>query len=526
MCLPTFMPKMGRGKYFFLRPIFIFGCDSMSLINVSDLTFCYDGSYDNIFENVSFQLDTDWRLGLVGRNGRGKTTFLNLLQGKYEYRGSISSSVRFDYFPFPVEDRERLTMEIIESLDPELESWRIYKELAALEVDDSVLYRPFSTLSGGEQTKVLLSTLFLREGNFLLIDEPTNHLDLEGRQIVSNYLARKKGFILVSHDRTFLDGCTDHILSINKQDIQVRQGNFSTWWQNKEMRDAWERAENDKLKRDIKRLDTAVKRTSGWSDAIEATKYGTRNSGLRPDRGFIGHKAAKMMKRAKSVESRRQDAVEEKSSLLKNIESMVELKLCPLSHPKRKLVEAINLTVDYGSGPICKPISFTVEQGKCVALTGRNGAGKSSLLKLIADVDLPHAGLLSLVSGLVLSVVPQDSSFLSGNLSEYTEQCHIDKSLFKSILRKLDFSRIQFEKDMADYSAGQKKKVLLARSLCEQAHLYLWDEPLNYIDVFSRMQIEALIKEYRPTLLLVEHDREFLNAISAKNVVLETEDSK
>lgn len=489
----------------------------MSLIHVSDLTFCYDGSYDNVFEKVSFQIDTDWRLGLVGRNGRGKTTFLNLLQDKYEYRGNISSSVRFDYFPFPVADRERLTMEIIEGLDPELESWRIYKELAALEVNEDVLYRPFSTLSNGEQTKVLLCTLFLREGNFLLIDEPTNHLDLEGRQVVSKYLARKKGFILVSHDRSFLDGCTDHILSINKQDIQVRQGNFSSWWQNKELRDAWERAENEKLKRDIKRLDEAAKRTSGWSDATEASKIGNHSA----DRGFIGHKAAKMMKRAKSVESRRQEAAEEKAGLLKNIEQVADLMLCPLTHPKRKLVEAVNLTVDYGSGPVCKPISFTVEQGECVALTGRNGAGKSSLLKLIAGQELPHAGLLSLVSGLVISVVPQDTSFLSGGLSEYAESCHIDESLFKSVLRKLDFSRIQFEKDMADYSAGQKKKVLLARSLCEEAHLYLWDEPLNYIDVFSRMQIEALIKEYQPTLLLVEHDREFLSAISAKSIALE-----
>lgn len=494
----------------------------MSLINVSNLTFCYDGSYDNVFESVSFQLDTDWRLGLVGRNGRGKTTFLNLLQGKYEYQGNISASVCFDYFPFPVADKSQNTMEIIESLDPELESWRIYKELAALEVDYDVLYRPFSTLSGGEQTKVLLSTLFLREGNFLLIDEPTNHLDLEGRRVVSRYLSRKKGFILVSHDRAFLDSCTDHILSINKMDIQVTQGNFSTWWQNKELRDAWERAENDKLKRDIKRLDAAAKRTANWSDSVESTKYGTRNSGLRPDRGYIGHKAAKMMKRSKAVESRRQEAVEEKSGLLKNIETVVDLKLCPLAHPKRKLVEAVNLTVDYGSGPICKPVSFTVEQGTCVALTGRNGAGKSSLLKLIAGQDLPHAGLLSLVSGLIISVVPQDSSFLQGDLSEYAESCGIDESLFKSILRKLDFSRIQFEKDMADYSAGQKKKVLLARSLCEEAHLYLWDEPLNYIDIFSRMQIEALIKEYRPTLLLVEHDQEFLAGIDAKEVLLES----
>lgn len=492
----------------------------MSLINVSNLTFAYDGSYDNVFENVSFQIDTDWRLGLVGRNGRGKTTFLNLLQGLYEYRGGISSSVRFDYFPFPVPDKDREILEVLEALDPNLEQWQIYKELAALEMDDGVLYRPFSTLSGGEQTRVLLAALFLRRGNFLLIDEPTNHLDLEGRRVVSRYLSEKRGFILVSHDRAFLDGCVDHILSINKLDIQVRQGDFSSWWENKEQRDSWERAENEKLKRDISRLDAAAKRTAGWSDAVEGTKYATRDSGLRPDRGFIGHKAAKMMKRAKSVENRRQDAAEEKSGLLKNIELTEDLKLHPLTHPKKQLVEVADLAVDYGSGPVCAPLSFTIEQGERVALVGRNGAGKSSLLKLIAGQKVPYLGALSLASGLIISTVPQDSSFLTGDLSQYAHDCNIDESLFKTILRKLDFSRVQFEKDMEDYSAGQKKKVLLARSLCETAHLYIWDEPLNYIDMFSRMQIEALIKEYRPTLLLVEHDRDFLAGVTDKRIDL------
>ena len=493
----------------------------MSLINVSNLTFAYEGSYDNVFENVSFQLDTDWRLGLVGRNGRGKTTLLNLLQGKYEYAGAISASLRFDYFPFPVEDKSRLTMEILEALDPDLESWRIYRELSALEVDEGVLCRPYSTLSGGEQTKVLLAALFLRPGNFLLIDEPTNHLDLEGRRVVSAYLRKKNGFILVSHDRAFLDGCVDHILSINKLDIQVRQGNFSTWWREKELRDDWERAENEKLKRDISRLDAAARRTAGWSDAVEATKYGSRNSGLRPDRGFIGHKSAKMMKRSKAVEARRQEAAEEKRELLKNIELTEELKLHPLAHPKPRLVEAADLAPAYGGVQSCKGVSFTVMQGDRVALTGRNGTGKSSLLRLCQGEDVPHTGTISLASGLILSVVPQDSSFLRGSLSDFAAGSGIDESLFKTILRKLDFSRVQFEKDMADYSAGQKKKVLLARSLCQPAHLYIWDEPLNYIDIFSRMQLETLLREYRPTMLLVEHDRDFLERLATKTVLLE-----
>ena len=200
----------------------------MSLIQVSNLTFAYDGSYENIFENVSFQIDTNWRLGFTGRNGRGKTTFLNLLLGKYEYRGSISASVDFSYFPFDVQDKRVFAMDVVEQIVPEYQYWQLAREMNALQLDEEVLYRPFETLSNGEQTKLMLAVLFLRENNFLLIDEPTNHLDIQGREIVSRYLNSKKGFILVSHDRVFLDGCVDHILSINKTNIEVQRGNFST----------------------------------------------------------------------------------------------------------------------------------------------------------------------------------------------------------------------------------------------------------------------------------------------------------
>ena len=235
----------------------------MSKIDVMDLTFAYEGSYDNIFEHVSFQLDTDWKTGFTGRNGRGKTTFLRLLQGKYSYQGRISASVEFDYFPFPVDDPWELTQDVIESLDPDLPAWKVQKELTQLRLEKEVLYRPFGTLSQGEQTKVLLAVLFLRENHFLLIDEPTNHLDMQARQEVAGYLQKKKGFILVSHDRTFMDQCVDHMLALNRTDIQVQKGNFSSWYQNKQRQDEWEEAENERVKKEIRHLEEASRRTSG-----------------------------------------------------------------------------------------------------------------------------------------------------------------------------------------------------------------------------------------------------------------------
>ncbi len=492
----------------------------MSLINVTNLTFAYDGSYDNIFEKVSFQIDTDWKLGFTGRNGRGKTTFLNLLLGKYEYSGNISASVQFEYFPFYVENKENMTLDVIDDIFPDYQHWEVMRELSLLKVSEDVLYRPFVSLSNGEQTKVLLATLFLKENSFLLIDEPTNHLDINARKLVSDYLRTKRGYILVSHDRAFLDNCVDHILSINKTNIEIQKGNFSDWWENKKRQDNFELVENEKLKKDIKRLSESAKRTSSWSDQVEKTKKGTRNSGSKVDKGYVGHKAAKMMQRSKSMEQRQQSAIEERSKLLKNVEKSESLKISQLAFHKNQLAKLESISIYYDDKKICSDVSFTIQQGERIALSGRNGSGKSSILKLIYGEDIKYTGTFRKGSQLKISYVSQDTSHLHGNLTDYASNNELDESLFKAILRKLDFSRVQFEKDISEFSGGQKKKVLIAKSLCEKVHLHIWDEPLNFIDVISRMQIEELLLEYSPTILFVEHDSEFCKNIATKIIEL------
>lgn len=487
----------------------------MSMIKVENLTFSYPSSYDLIFEDVSFQINTDWKLGFVGRNGRGKTTFLNLLMGKHEYRGKITSSVLFDYFPYPVKEPDRWTMEVLHEVCPQAKEWQIRKELYALEVGEDVLWRPFETLSNGEQTKVLLAALFLNEGHFLLIDEPTNHLDVHGRQIVSEYLKKKKGFLLVSHDRYFLDGCVDHILSLNRSNIEVQSGTFSSFLENFERQQKMEEAQNESLKKDIRRLKQAARRTQGWSDRIEASKIGAA------DKGYVGHKSAKMMKRAKSLEARQQKAIEQKSGLLKNQECAEALQLRSLSYRADTLVTFTDVSVRYKEHPVSAPISFSVRRGERIVLEGKNGSGKSSLLKALLGETNAYTGTIKVGCGLIISYVPQDTSHLKGTLSEFAGQNQIEESLFKAILRKLDFERGQFEKEIQKFSGGQKKKVLIAKSLCEQAHVYVWDEPLNFVDLYSRLQIEQLIREFSPTMLLVEHDQAFREAVATKVIRVE-----
>lgn len=277
---------------------------------------------------------------------------------------------------------------------------------------------------------------------------------------------------------------------------------------------------NAQLKQDIRRLEEASRRTRQWSDQIEKTKIGTRVAGLRPDRGHIGHQAAKMMKRSKSTQRRQQNAISEKEGLLKNIETAEDLKLNLLSYHTDVLLTMEDISIRYGQIPVCQNINLTIRKGNRICLRGKNGCGKSSLIKLVLGDPIPYTGDYHLGSGIRISYISQDTSWLKGDLSEFAGEYGLNETIFKALLRKLDFDRIQFDKDMVEFSEGQKKKVLLAKSLCEPAHLFIWDEPLNFIDIFSRMQIESLLMEYQPTMLFVEHDESFQNKIATRIIEL------
>lgn len=508
----------------------------MAQISVNNLTFYYDGSFDNVFENVSFSIDTSWKLGFIGRNGKGKTTFLNLLRGKYSYQGSIDTHVVFDYFPYQITEEQMLlsAAEFMEELKGGCEAWRVICELADLRETAEILYRPFNTLSPGERTKVLLAVLFSGDNDFLLIDEPTNHLDQEARESVKTYLASKKGFILVSHDRDLLDACIDHCLVLNRKSIEVQSGNFSSWWENKQRKDQFAVAENEKHLKEIQKLRQSARRISEWAEKSERTKIGfdpiAEHDRSKGARAYIGAKTKKMQSRVTQMEKRINREIEEKEGLLQDLESPVDLKLVQLTHHKNTLINLKDYCAQYAdaTSPVFTDLTFSINRGDRIALSGKNGCGKSTLVKRILQksglaqegFSISEEGLCEVASGLVISYVGQDATGLKGDIKTFCQKHDLDLSLFCAILRQLDFERVQFLKNMEEYSEGQKKKALLAVSLLTPAHLYIWDEPLNYIDVFSRMQIEKLLMEYQPTMLFVEHDVRFREKIATKIIEL------
>ena len=237
-----------------------------------------------------------------------------------------------------------------------------------------------------------------------------------------------------------------------------------------------------------------------------------------------------MQARASSYKERMEREIDQKEGLLKDIEEPVNLKIMPMVHYRKNLIRVSDYSLRYPDAPfpVFEGLNFEINQGERVFLSGGNGCGKSSVIKTLLQkagawteekpFRIEESGTFEVAGNLVLSYINQDTSQLRGSLKDYARQKNLDYSLLLALLRQLDFERGQFDRKMEDFSEGQKKKVLIAASLITPAHLYIWDEPLNYIDIFSRMQIERLIEQYRPTMLLVEHDVRFREKIATRIV--------
>lgn len=497
----------------------------MGTIQISNLFFKYDQMADWLFSGVDLSIDSSWSLGLIGRNGRGKSSLLHLLMGDLAFSGSIVSDLSFSYYPQPVADASLLAREVAVSVAglEDYDVWRVETEMEKLQIDLSVLDRAFETLSPGEQTKVLLAAMFADDGGFQLLDEPTNHLDIEGREVVADYLRGKRGFIVVSHDRGFLNSVIDHVISINRNDIDVYQGNFDTWKREKTAADESERREKTQLQKDIKKLRASAAKKENWAQQTEKSKSKNikMDQHTNLDKGFLGHKSAKMMKKASNIQKRADQAIEQKQGLLKNIEitDPISLNYVEIKHYDQVIsandFQMVNSAIQTPS------VSFKVKTGQVTALLGKNGIGKSTIFKQIMGLDQPfeQKGELQIKKSIKISYLPQETK-IRGTIVQVAEKEQYDVERIFSNLRKLGFERELFNDPIESMSQGQKRKVSLAISLAQEANLYLWDEPFNYLDVITRDQIIAAIRKQHPTMLIIDHDIGLIDEIADEKVVL------
>lgn len=497
----------------------------MSIIKITNLSFHYDDSSQNIFNNLNLNLDSSWKLGLVGRNGRGKTTFLNLLRNKLHGLGQIQTKLDFSFFPIEIGHRENITLyELQEKAN--FEQWELERELNLMKVDPNLLWQPFNTLSGGEQTKVLLALSFTDRNSFPLIDEPTNHLDEISRQQVAHYLKKHdQGYIVVSHDRSFLNQVTDHILAIENTEIHLYQGNYASYEDTKNKRDEFNKEKNEKLRGQVRTLNESRLRLKGYSSKSENNKNAKAHDNeihAYINKGFYSHKASKIMKRSKNVEHRMDKAIEDKKGLMTNIEEVPELTMNFNPNYHQTLLEVQHLDLTIQGKQLFKDLNLTVKNKGVVSLEGPNGTGKSTLLKLILDKakDVAHTGKIELAGGLKVSYLPQDFTEYTGTLKEFAQKQKLSYEDLLNTLKKMGFPRQSFSTKIEEMSMGQQKRVALAKSLIEEADLYLWDEPANYLDVFNQDQLIKLLKHVKPAMLLVEHDQYFIDQVAHERILL------
>lgn len=494
----------------------------MSAIQFKNVTFSYPGG-EPIFQDLTLNLDTAWRLGVTGRNGRGKTTLVKLLTGEIEENsGQVVRPRYVRRFPYEVADKLPPFYEIAEGLEPDVPLWRLTAEVQKIGADAACLFRSFDTLSGGEQTKLQLALLFSAEAEYYLIDEPTDHLDTAGRAAVGRYLSEKPGFLLISHDRTLLDAASTHTLYFTRTGIELERGGISSYLENKRRRENDQKAENERLQKDIKRLNAAAERNAKWSDKVEASKTGIVDYGnVKPDRGHVGHMSAKMMKRAKVIERRVGDMIENKKALLNDVEKTETLVLKAANFKPGALLRFDNVSFSYGEKPCISDVSFSVNAGERLSIVGQNGSGKTTLIKLILGELNPSAGTVTRAEGLNIAYVPQKLDTLSGSLDAFENEIEgVDKTLFRTVLRKFGFDRAMFEKPLSAYSLGQKKLAYLSRAMAGHAHMYIFDELLNYVDIYARTQIESLLISSNAAVVFVEHDAAFVDAVATRTLTL------
>ena len=530
----------------------------MSTIICRRLTFGYPGVEGNIFEDLDLVIDTQWRSALTGRNGRGKTTLLRLIHGELgPDRGGVERSQPTAYFPRAVVEPDEAVRNVVKDAIGPFRTWEaemddlladgsdealaayggildayqeaggyeidagLEGELSALGIGETYWDRSFSSLSGGEQTRCLLASVFARAthggphaSTFALIDEPTNHLDRDGRRLLADYLRAKAGFLLVSHDRAFLDACCDHVVALNRDTVEVERTSFSAWRERFRLRLARQRADNAALKQEIARLGQVATDRRAGALKRESEK------GAHVDKGFISARAKRQMRKAVSAERRAENAADERRLTLVDMEKERRLALPDVGRKVGSLVVANDLSLWRGDKAVFANVSFTVAPGDRVAIVGPNGCGKTSLLDQIETQEHRHTGTLLKPGHVAVARTFQHPQWTSGPLRDHLQGAGIDESRFRQVMAVLGVRGGVLDGRIEDLSHGQQKKIDLARSFLASADLLLWDEPLNFIDIDAREQIEDVLLADQPTVVFVEHDAAFVERVATQVIDL------
>ncbi|MDD7795290.1 ribosomal protection-like ABC-F family protein [Clostridium sp. 'White wine YQ'] len=501
-----------------------------------------------VLESVSFEVHKGERIGLVGRNGSGKSTILEIISGHEEIDGgtlSIRKGAKVGYlkqipnYPEEYTGRDALNTAFIEinkletditdleekmsnSSEKELEKvFKQYSEVQqkyetlggydkeeklnkvsqGLKLSDDMLNKPFSILSGGEKTTVMLGKILLENPDILLLDEPTNHLDMESLEWLEGYIKQYSGtIIIVSHDRYFLDKVATSIVELEDNKSTAYQGNYSAYVKKKDEDLLLQyQAYSDQQKK-IDQMEKSIKNLRDWA--------------IRGDNGKFFRRAASMQKRLDKI-----DKVHKPNLNRKNI----KLNLMLEERSGEEVIKVREARKTFGDKELFINGEFNVSYGEKVALIGANGCGKSTFLKILLGYEDIDSGIIKLGESVRATYLPQNIEFNNDNatiLECFREDIQILEGKAREYLARFMFFGESVYKKVGSLSGGEKTRLMLSKLLFKDVNLLILDEPTNHLDIDSIETLEEALEDFQGTIFFISHDRYFINKIGSRIVEL------
>jgi len=505
---------------------------------------------DTIFQNISFDIKTNERIGLVGPNGCGKTTIMKILKGEEHVQvGNVSfrkgtkvgyldqipnfednvkvidilQNAFTDVFKLKREidkvtdsfdgmdpnqlekalSRYSNMIEKYEKMDGYLVESNIKKVSGGLKVTETMREMSFNLLSGGEKTRVMLARILLEKPSLLMLDEPTNHLDLESIEWLESYLKDYDGSVLVvSHDRYFLDNICKKIIELTPTKAYVYHGNYSYYVVDKERRFLLELKVYLAHERKIKRMEDQIERYRIWGKMRDSDK---------------------MFKRAKELE-RRLSKIDKLDKPIKDNPKM-KISNTKIERSGKRVLEGFGISKSFGDLELLRDTHIEMVYKDRLAILGRNGSGKSTFIKMLLDDYQNEETVHKWGSRISIGYLAQEVKFENENLSvlDYFMREHeVNQNVARSELAKALFIRDDVFKKISNLSGGEKSKLKLCSLTYNQVNFMVLDEPTNHLDIDSREILEDLLLEFTGTILFVSHDRYFIKKIA--NRIGEIED--
>lgn len=523
------------------------------IININDVSFAYSDMKDNLFEEVEFSIYSGDRIGLLGFNGSGKSTILDIIKGLKMPESGEVLRLSENIFYLKQEDYAVGELSILDYLmsgRPKLHE--LYKEIIDIEKQgiqdpikyaklinefgelggyefihtikkttdkfgfpDEALERSVDNLSGGERRLLKLASGFIDTHNLFLLDEPTNYLDDEGIEFLINAInSSNSAFLIVSHDRWFLDGSVDKILEIAERKIREYKGGFSLFFNTKQNELKEKLRKKKKIESEIKHLKEIERSYKVWGKRKEKEKIGAG------DKGFISHRAAKLMKRSIQSKERIQKRIEELKKTKPYIEKWYDFRFEEVSIYSGSCLTVNRLEKSMSGKLLFKEFGFTVGWGEKVTILGPNGSGKTTLLEIIQSKLTPDEGEVIWSGKTAIGYLPQkwDSVDDEKEVSKLFQKSQWQMAMI--LMGCLKVKGDNFYKRLGELSEGQKRKVKLVKLIMDEPNVLVLDEPTTHLDYMTVEILEKALQDFKGTIIMVTHDKFLRDRVSEREIYI------